>query len=106
MIFKLVVEPKKSPDGRKLTWARTVKTAFASYTSKDRGRVLARVQGVEKVGVKVFLDTHGLRSKSNIKKEFLRQLTRLTFFTCFGLVMLGTQDGLMTSGVMVSRKKV
>ena len=74
VIFKLVVEPKKSPDGRKLTWARTVKTAFASYTSKDRRRVLARVQGIEKVGVKVFLDTHGLRSNEQYKKRIFEAI--------------------------------
>ena len=74
VIFKLGVDPKNSPDGRKLTWARTVKTAFASYTSKDRGRVLARVQGIEKVGVKIFLDTHGLRSNEQYKKRIFEAI--------------------------------
>jgi hypothetical protein len=45
VFFKPGVDQNSTPDERKLSWARAIKTAFASYTSKDRRRVLARVQG-------------------------------------------------------------
>jgi TIR domain len=74
VFFKLGVDQSSTPDERKLSWARAIKTAFASYTSKDRRRVLARVQGIEKLGVKVFMDTHGLRSNEPYRKRIFEAI--------------------------------
>jgi len=74
VFFKLGIDQSNTPDERKMSWARPVKTAFASYTSKDRRRVLARVQGIEKLGVKVFMDTHGLRSNEAYRKRIFEAI--------------------------------
>jgi TIR domain len=74
VFFKLGVDQSSTPDERKLSWARAIKTAFASYTSKDRRPVLARVQGIEKLGVRVFIDTHGLRSNEQYKKRIFEAI--------------------------------
>jgi hypothetical protein len=74
VFFKLGVDQSSTPDEKKLSWARAIKTAFASYTSKDRRRVLARVQGIEKLGVKVFVDTHGVRSNDQYKKRIFEAI--------------------------------
>ena len=57
-----------------LTVGTTVKSAFASYASRDRSRVLARVQGIGKAGIDVFMDIHSLRSGSNFNTELLRKI--------------------------------
>lgn len=36
--------------------------------------MLARVQGIEKLGVKVFLDTHGLRTNDEYSKRLFQQI--------------------------------
>lgn len=42
-------------DERRVVQGVAVRNAFASYASKDHRRVLARVRGMEKLGVKVFM---------------------------------------------------
>jgi hypothetical protein len=74
VFFRLEASPSGVADERKFSAARAIKTAFASYTSKDRRRVLARVQGIEKLGVKVFMDTHGLRSNEQYKKRIFEAI--------------------------------
>ncbi len=63
VFFEVPIGTDDAPADRE-TFANgvTVRSAFASYASKDRRRVIARVQGIEKVGVRVFLDAHDLRS--------------------------------------------
>ena len=60
-----------------------IKSAFASYTSKDRRRVLARVQGIEKLGVSVFMDTHALRSNDQYKKRIFEAIDSADIFYLF-----------------------
>ena len=60
-----------------------IRSAFASYTSKDRRRVLARVQGIEKLGVRVFMDTHGLRSNEQYKKRIFEAIDSADIFYLF-----------------------
>jgi TIR domain len=74
VFFKLGVDQSSGPEERIVARARAIKTAFASYTSKDRRRVLARVQGIEKLGVKVFMDTHGLRSNDQFKDRIFEAI--------------------------------
>jgi hypothetical protein len=52
------------------------KSAFASYASGDRRRVLARVQGIEKLGVKVFMDVHDLKPGAHYNEELFRSIDR------------------------------
>jgi hypothetical protein len=72
-----------SDDQRTFSRAQIIKSAFASYTSKDRRRVLARVQGIEKLGVSVFMDTHGLRSNDQYKKRIFEAIDSADIFYLF-----------------------
>jgi TIR domain len=74
VFFRLEANPSGVADERRFSAARAIKTAFASYTSKDRRRILARVQGIEKLGVNVFMDTHGLRSNEQYKKRIFEAI--------------------------------
>jgi hypothetical protein len=51
-----------------------ISTAFASYAANDRSRVLARVQGIEKVGVRVFMDVRDLRSGAHYPTQLFSQI--------------------------------
>jgi hypothetical protein len=51
-----------------------IKSAYASYASRDRRRVLARVQGIQKLGVKVFMDVHSLKSNDLYPEVLLEQI--------------------------------
>lgn len=74
VFFRLTVGQNATSEDRRISYARAVKSAFASYASPDRRRVLARVQGIEKLGVKVFLDTHGLRANEEYKKRIFQAI--------------------------------
>ncbi len=52
------------------------KTAFASYARHDRRRVLGRVQGIEKLGVKVFMDVHDLKPGAAYNQELFDTIDR------------------------------
>jgi tetratricopeptide (TPR) repeat protein len=54
--------------------AATVKQAFASYAHEDWREVLARVAGIEKVGVKVFLDSHDIRSNEKWRDRIHQEI--------------------------------
>src|SRR5262249_51403395 len=45
-----------------ISQSSALKSAFASYASQDRQKVLARVQGIEKLGVRVFMDVRDLKA--------------------------------------------
>jgi hypothetical protein len=51
-----------------------IESAFASYASKDRRRVLARVQGIEKLHVKVFMDVRDLRANDPYPTDLLKHI--------------------------------
>jgi len=65
--------PSASPA---MTAGAAFKSAFASYASGDRRRVLARVQGIEKLGVKVFMDVHDLKPGAAYNEELFRSIDR------------------------------
>jgi hypothetical protein len=44
---------------------RAVRSGFISYAGHDRWLDLGRVQGLEKAGIEVFMDVHGLRADSD-----------------------------------------
>jgi hypothetical protein len=52
------------------------KSAFASYASRDRRRVLGRIQGIEKLGVKVFMDVHDLKPGAAYNQELFDTIDR------------------------------
>jgi hypothetical protein len=54
--------------------SKIISTAFASYAAKDRSRVLARVQGIEKVGVRVFIDVRDLKSGAHYPTQLFSQI--------------------------------
>jgi TIR domain len=51
-----------------------VKQAFVSYASKDRRRVLGRVQGIQKLPIKVFMDVRDLHANDPYPSELLKQI--------------------------------
>jgi hypothetical protein len=61
-------------EARPFTLVSPVQQAFASYASKDRSRVLARVQGMEKLGINVFVDVRNLKSNDAYPAYLLRQI--------------------------------
>jgi TIR domain len=67
--FQLHLGRGDDSDDRQISRARAFKSAFASYAPQDRRHVLARVQGVERLGVKVFMDVHGRGGNEQCKEE-------------------------------------
>ncbi len=63
-----------TPDGFASRTGPSIKSAFASYASKDRRRVLARVQGIEKLGVRVFMDVRDLKSGDPYPTDLLMKI--------------------------------
>ena len=59
------------------------KTAFASYASDDRNDVLARVQGLEKAGIDVFIDVRNLRSGERYEEKLLEKIRVTDIFYLF-----------------------
>jgi hypothetical protein len=57
--------------------------AFASYASRDRRDVLARVQGLEKAGVDVFVDVKNLRSGEHYESRLLEEIASRDVFYLF-----------------------
>jgi hypothetical protein len=57
--------------------------AFASYASRDRHEVMARVQGLEKAGVDVFVDVKNLRSGEHYEARLLEEITSRDVFFLF-----------------------
>ena len=61
-----------------------VRRAFASYAHQDRREVLARVAGIEKVGLEVFIDAHNLRSNDNWRESIHNEIDFRLCYICFG----------------------
>lgn len=59
VVFQLHLGCSDDSDDRQVSRARAFKSAFASYAIQDRRYVLARVQGVQRLGVDVFMDVPG-----------------------------------------------
>jgi hypothetical protein len=73
-IGQVAFELSTKESGKQIAQARGIETAFASYASKDRRRVLARVQGIEKLPIKVFVDVRNLKTNDEYPVELLRQI--------------------------------
>jgi hypothetical protein len=72
--FEVPLKAKADLEPATLSTGRMVRSAFASYASKDRRRVLQRIQGIQKLAVKVFLDVHDLRANEHYPTKLLRQI--------------------------------
>jgi serine/threonine protein kinase len=60
-----------------------IRTAFASYSSRDRKKVLERVQGMAAAGVDVFLDLRSLEPGQNWDEELCRAIESRDVFYLF-----------------------
>ncbi len=58
-------------------------SAFASYAHEDQEAVLARVHGLEKAGVNVFLDVLSLRSGDHYEEVLFKMIPRQDVFYLF-----------------------
>jgi hypothetical protein len=72
--FRLALGRRGDSDDRQISHGRTIKSAFATYADKDRRRVLARIQSVEKLGVSVFMDVNGLRGDERSKTKIFQAI--------------------------------
>jgi TIR domain len=70
--FQLQLSNGDQSHARQISRAAVIKSAFASYANQDRRRVLARIQGVEQLGVSVFADFNGLRGNEQSKKQIFQ----------------------------------
>jgi hypothetical protein len=73
--FKLMIDQSGASE-TVISRAEAFKRAFASYASQDRRSVLARVQGIEKVGVNVFMDVHSLRANDKFHTRIFAEIDR------------------------------
>jgi hypothetical protein len=60
-----------------------VRSAFASYASRDRERVVQRVQGITAAGIEVFLDVASLRTGSEWQQQLFRAIETRDIFYLF-----------------------
>jgi hypothetical protein len=67
------------------TQEKRIETAFASYSSKDRDKVLPRIQGLQKAlpSLNIFLDIVSLRSGQNWEKEIMSIIPSKDVFYLF-----------------------
>jgi hypothetical protein len=74
--FVVRLGPLAMPPADVATERTPVRSAFASYATEDRERVLARIQGVQKVApsIDVFLDVLSLRSGERWRDAIERQI--------------------------------
>lgn len=63
--------------------AEWVRSAFASYASHDRDKVVQRVQGITAAGVKVFLDVASLRTGHEWEKQLFHAIDSADVFYLF-----------------------
>jgi hypothetical protein len=59
---------------------RRIRSAFASYSSKDRQEVLQRVQGITAVGVDVFMDVLSLRAGQLWEQRLIENMKKRDAF--------------------------
>jgi hypothetical protein len=73
IVFELALG-KTVQEDTQVVPAPAIRSAFASYASKDRKAVIARVQGIEKLGVQVFMDVRNLKSGNPYPTSLLQQI--------------------------------
>ena len=73
-------EPKPEPAGEE---AHAYRHAFISYASKDRDKVLARVQMLDQVGIKYFQDLLSLDPGDRWEKELYKNIDLCDLFLLF-----------------------
>jgi molecular chaperone DnaK (HSP70) len=83
--FLLVVGTHEAPAEALPVREARLRTAFASYASKDREEVLARVQGMQKVlpDLDVFVDVATLRSGEHWAERLMAEIFRREVFYLF-----------------------
>jgi hypothetical protein len=84
--FTIEVGTENSPRASLLpTMLKQMRTAFASYSSRDRAEVFARVQGMKKIRpeLEVFLDVLSLRSGQDWEAQLNRYLPSRDVFFLF-----------------------
>jgi hypothetical protein len=60
-----------------------MRSAFASYASRDRHKVVQRVQGISAAGVKVYLDVASLRTGHEWQQQLFRAIETADIFYLF-----------------------
>jgi serine/threonine protein kinase len=88
LLFEIAVadasEAKTAIEPREIrAMQQKVKTAFASYSSKDQQQVLMRVQGMSHAGLEVFLDVLTLRSGEKWEERIYRAIRENDMFFLF-----------------------
>ena len=81
--FQLHLGRGDDSDDRQISRARAFKSAFVSYAPQDRRHVLARVQGVERLGVKVFMDVHGRGGNEQCEEKKFQAIDSSDIFYLF-----------------------
>src|SRR5262249_16780807 len=66
-LFFQIAAQQKADQQKHVLLAKPIETAFASYASQDRRRVLSRVAGIEKLGVKVLMDVRNLAPNDDVE---------------------------------------
>ncbi len=69
VFFEVPIQANASDPASRLQAARLIETAFASYASQDRRDVLPRIQGIEKLGVRVKMDVRDFVAGGNFPQE-------------------------------------
>lgn len=77
------VGDQPSARGFRLVSAQPFRYAFASYASKDRGRVLDRVAEINRNGVDVFIDCLSMRPGDQWKPVLEKEIERCSSFLLF-----------------------
>jgi tetratricopeptide (TPR) repeat protein len=83
--FVVTVGRRESPELQAAATVRRYTSAFASYASRDRDQVLARIQGIQKVlpDLDVFLDVASLHSGQNWQDRLVQEITHRDVFYLF-----------------------
>jgi tetratricopeptide (TPR) repeat protein len=83
--FDLEVGQREAPPQPLAVKEKRFRTAFASYASKDRDAVLARVQGIQKAipQLDIFLDVASLRSGQHWAEQLAKEVTGRDIFYLF-----------------------
>jgi serine/threonine protein kinase len=83
--FEVVVAAAKTAGAPSQAELRSewVRSAFASYSSQDREKVVQRVQGITATGVQVFLDVTSLRTGHDWQQQLIRAIDATDIFYLF-----------------------
>ena len=96
IVFMVTIAPEAQSEyadhSQKTEYPRT---AFASYASENRGEVLSRIQGMQKIApnLDVFVDVFSLRSGQNWLDKLQQHVLSKDFFICFGRSLRLDQSG-------------